>query len=356
MSPKFNFFSSKSLDKRNLFLHVGMHKTGTTYIQDFLFKNRYNLLEKEGVLYPITKYHPLGQQRLAYAFNDAVNPHLPKDAATENIDVFEELKSLLNAEPHNTLIISSENISPSGNTGVIKKIKRFFEGYNIKIILYVRRQDKFIQSLYREHVKLPNSETKKFVDFKSPYPLDYNQVIGSWERLFGRSNVIVKSYDLLLQSQGGLLEDFLNTIGVSGVYPGPDKKSNEALPNIALELIRSANNIDLEHHERGRLNTKIRDFCNQYGYNSTWDLDPQPGKILENYKKSNLLLSEVYFQGSNVFNSTLDVSASKRFPPTEINAHLIFEQLHCFLKKNGLDTRFSIGYLIDEINREFEIQ
>ena len=36
---------------KTLYLHIGVHKTGSTSIQDFLFKNA-NLLENQGYFYP----------------------------------------------------------------------------------------------------------------------------------------------------------------------------------------------------------------------------------------------------------------------------------------------------------------
>lgn len=308
-----SFFKKKRKRKKTLLLHIGTHKTGTTYLQDFLLKNKKALL-KEGVLYPTTKYHPYGQQRLAYAFQDAVNPHLDGLIKNDPESVFHELKRLLSEVEHNYLLISSENITPKSRIEVVEKIQRFFSEYDVKVIVYLRRQDKYLVSLYREHVKLPNSEVCRFEDFSCPYPLDYNELVKPWETIFGEENVLVRSYDELLYKEIDIIKDFFQEVGVEinlDNYPTTLTKANTTLPNIALEMIRGGNYYPLSHQVRGRFNIAIRNFCKSYEYNDVWDLNKSNSSILSDYHESNSILFRKYFDGKDVFRSRVGTRQQK---------------------------------------------
>ena len=55
---------------KTAYIHIGTHKTGSTSIQDFLFKNRTKLRDR-GFLYPLSGISPknlFGQHHLTAAF------------------------------------------------------------------------------------------------------------------------------------------------------------------------------------------------------------------------------------------------------------------------------------------------
>jgi len=54
------------MEQINLYIHIGLHKTGTTSIQNFLTLNE-NILSKKGYLYPATGRKGQAQHLLAQA-------------------------------------------------------------------------------------------------------------------------------------------------------------------------------------------------------------------------------------------------------------------------------------------------
>ena len=341
--------------KKKLILHVGTHKTGTTYLQRILLKNKYKLL-MQGILYPTTKYHPVGQQRLAYAFNNMNSPHIKSSDTKELDNVFLELKRYLNDEDHKFLLISSENISPNSEPRLLNLIKNFFSGYEVHVFIYVRRQDDYIESLYREHIKIPNCEKSYFADFKSPHPLDYNDLIHRWEKVFGSDRVNVKSYDIAKSSPGGLWKDFIN--GFDHIVRVDDsdfsitKDANTTISNVAIELMRAGNNFPLDLAVRATYNSGIVKFCNGAGYGDVWRL-PLKENYMDAFDKENRMLFDKYFGGVDIFcqrekNAT---SLKDKFDESEILNHYA-------RYSSGFEYRDSSNFkgFINAVDRFFSIQ
>lgn len=290
--------------KKKLILHVGTHKTGSTSLQNFFLANK-DYLRLNGILYPTTKYHPVGQQRLAYAFNEEVSPHL-RDVDNEVIGVFDELNELIDNTSFECMVVSSENFAPNGDLDVIRKIKDFFYRFDVAIVIYIRRQDKYLQSIYRECVKLPNSFPGRFEDFRSPHPLNYCDIIGAWQSVFGPENVVVKSYDYAVKVEKGIVQSFINCF--PGIFDclidvSKDSKgynSNETLSNVALELIRAGNLSDISISSRGNFNSHIRNFVRLSGLDDIWDFGIPVGFMSELLQVNNRIFRE-YFHGEDLF-------------------------------------------------------
>ena len=301
--------------KKKLILHVGTHKTGSTSLQHFLLLNKDYLLS-QGIFYPTTKYHPVGQQRLAYAFNEQVSPHL-SGIDSEVKDVFDEFNRVVNNTLFSHMIISSENFAPGGDVSVIAKIKEFFFDYDVDVLIYLRRQDKYLQSIYRECVKLPNSFSGRFDEFKSPHSLNYYEIINSWQSVFGINNVIVKSYDYAVRVDGGIVQSFSNCFpeikdSLEGFYTRSSQdNSNETLSNIALELIRAGNFSDISMAARGNFNKHIRHFVKDSGLDDVWDFE-LPSDFMNGFSKINKKISEDFFCGEDHFSLSPSVVGQSR--------------------------------------------
>lgn len=340
--------------KRKMFLHVGLHKTGTTAIQDFLFLNRESLLT-QGFLYPITEFHPLGQQRVAYAFNGEVNPHLNRSKVNQNDELFNKLSELINQDNYQTLIVSSENFTPAGNRTALRKIRNFFDDFEINVIFYLRRQDKYKESLYREHIKLPNSEVSSFENFKVPYLLDYEKRLKPWMSVFGEENLIVRSYDYLVGNGIDVIDDFCHIVGLDvNNYEKPKKKSNSTISNIAMELIRALNNVDVEHNDRGKINIAIRKFCEDSAFKQVWGFSTQSQQMLEKFSESNIRVSSKFFEGVPMFDQkTLSYSSEHIIDRQEL-----IEMFESYFSKNKRwpETSLSLGDAINCITQKLDIQ
>lgn len=134
-----------------LILHTGIHKTGTTSLQKAFFDNRRHL-RRNGVLYPKTglsqKPGNWGHHELAYAMRGPGTAHKLLSALREEAD----------ASDVETIFVSSEELSLlpfPGLPGVAPYhiIREYFDGFDIRILCYLRPQADMVASLYNHHVK-----------------------------------------------------------------------------------------------------------------------------------------------------------------------------------------------------------
>lgn len=137
-----------------VYLHIGMQKTGTTALQKFLSSRREELLQKYSVLYP--------QSGMALDCHVLI-PHciLPMPERLKKLGVetnIEKIKEDLfdEVDIHNpeVVVISSEDFSLL-NKDQIFKFKKLFDLSITHIICYLRRQDLFVESVYKQRMKDP---------------------------------------------------------------------------------------------------------------------------------------------------------------------------------------------------------
>jgi hypothetical protein len=198
---------------RKCFIHIGMHKTGTTSIQ-LAIKEHAAELYKQGYLYP-----PIGPENEFKAHHDIAR-YLMKDTGHMPISEIEEDLFNIIGKTNLDVILSSEDFlralyyNPARFQTFINKINGYFQV--IYIIIYLRNQASFLQSNYFERLKygfkMPFDDyvEQRLVHDIDEFPLDYTKFLSIAERLDG-SNLIVRSYDLVRKS--GAVSDFFSILG-----------------------------------------------------------------------------------------------------------------------------------------------
>ncbi|MEQ8757964.1 MAG: hypothetical protein RID09_31210 [Coleofasciculus sp. G1-WW12-02] len=198
-----------------VYLHIGTHKTGTSAIQKLLLNNREQLLSK-GLFLPLSKgsHHKLIQKN----DND-------KDYGL-NAEKWEALLQEIRSQESNNIVISSEDFFRL-DSGLIPKLKDYLSNYETKIIVYLRRQDNYLISLYCQAVKTAHhwdSLNQHILDNK--YYADYYQRLEPWKQAFGKENLIVRVYEKD-QLSNGLFNDFLKSIHINS--DGLDLKKAQSI-------------------------------------------------------------------------------------------------------------------------------
>jgi hypothetical protein len=219
----------------SIILHIGRHKTGTTSLQKFFALNDSLLARKFGILYPVTGrhkkkhyHHPLFRNLIDH----------DKHIDPERIAAILEESATMNT---GTILLSCEMLArPSITDEQLEEIKDAFGGHAIKIIIYFRRQDNFLLSMYANHVRrglLAAPETIYDMDVS----LDYVAFAQRYARIFGQDAIIVRSYDNALRTS--IFADMLETLGVKdgNEFRRPAARLNKRLPWRYLELLRVAN-------------------------------------------------------------------------------------------------------------------
>ncbi len=222
-----------------LYLHIGMPKTGTSYLQNF-FRENNKILEKQGFIYPDfkNKFKGIGQAR---------NGHFLIYEGERNEEIYntaiKHLEQL--SQKCNQFILSEEGLFNNN-----KRIARFVEdmkklGIEVRIIVYLRRQDLYLQSKWAQNVKeTMKSDFSKFAK-KQIEGLDYYEKLCFLSEIVGKENIIVRVYEKqqFIGKNKDLLSDFLETvhIGWDEEFKVLEKAKNPSLTGIYLETKRKLN-------------------------------------------------------------------------------------------------------------------
>lgn len=215
---------------KTLYLHVGSHKTGTSSIQRSLKLNE-KLLKNNG-LYFLSE-HPDGTRSSGNSAKwfkaDNDNEIYNSLASNRSASISDsKLQFLCNklSQFNASVIVSSEYLSWLFSVDEIDKIRKILEPCfdSIKIIIYVRRQDKLIISHHQQSSKKAGLLSGAFYgNTLSAIPekkegfreyLDFDKKILQWENVFGKENIIVRSYDSSSLVGGDAVKDFFNIFDV----------------------------------------------------------------------------------------------------------------------------------------------
>lgn len=244
---------------KTLYLHIGTPKTATSSIQEFLRLNRQTLL-KYGYCFPKQphKYPYVGSNRNAHFmvenlyFEDGT-----RDLALEMEFLREGLNQVTESfEQCDNVILSEESlwrVSSYSRKDLFPYLKQeaVTQGYQIKIIVYLRRQDKFVVSNWNQRVKQGKTAYTMTIDEyiadtkeKNRLVLNYIFKLDTMAELFGKKNIIVRRFDSESWIQHSIIHDFMDCIGlrVTEDFQFPSRMINPGLSNNNAEIKRIINN------------------------------------------------------------------------------------------------------------------
>lgn len=218
------------------FLHVGTHKTGTTSIQSFLRANQILLSEQNYKVFLFKEnFHVL-----AYYLGFGTPSAFKELSSLCLLDDFEENFRQFLTSVEQRCIISSEVFFENSNNDNLNRLKDVFYDFDVKIIVYIRRQDEYAVSAFKESVRHP------FSVFDINYHLgnaDWFERIEQFSRIFGEKNVIVRVFESKQLVCQDLICDFCDAIGlkIPSNFDTKIYKDNTALPDIVTELLKLLN-------------------------------------------------------------------------------------------------------------------
>ncbi len=238
-------------------LHIGIEKTGTTAIQAFLTDNRVSL-QAQGYAYLESAGLPSNRKIATYCIDpDRHDDHHellqivdaePRKAWNDQFvkDFHAEIESLENSI--HTVVISNEQLhSRLLRPAEIERVKLLLEDYfdEIRVVVYLRRQDQLATSLYSTALKCGHSFDSILpgVTAEDHY-YNFQVLLEKWGNVFGDENITARLFDRAELVNGDLLTDFLQHSEMSSVcvdeliLPG---RQNESLEPKAQEFLRVAN-------------------------------------------------------------------------------------------------------------------
>ena len=317
-----------------LILHIGVSKTGTTAIQKWLIEN--HAAHSKQICYPSDALLPetfQGNHRLLPLLSGAervwetdfaltllkrIDSRLSpcdQQAITEIIQ--RHLKACIDeacASGCNTLLLSNEHLSDRLST---QDIYRFSERISPlfterKLIVYLRRQDAALFSLYAESLKHGN--TRKFRDFAVHNPVakltfDYKRIIQAWSACGWQ--IIPRLYyeEGSSPPAWSLLNDFVSLLDYRLPASNLDAKNyslNRSPDADSFEILRRLNYL------RGKVPGSIFSFLKRQVLRIKFHPQAEEiihkavfKKIIEQYASDNAWIAEKYFSRDELFRLTI---------------------------------------------------
>ncbi len=288
---------------KRLIIHIGTGKTGTSSIQNFLNTNRQLLIKEFNCFYPdqcLSKLEHFGET--IYAHYPLVN--WIKDRNSQNIIEF--IKNLNNSSCE-MIIISCENFYHHLLSEDIIFLANSFKAFNIEIICYVRRQDLFIESAWKQQVKIGALKTPFNIflqrhtqsQYLTEVHANYYRMLKVWEMVLGKQAIKVRIFDKSAWLNNNLIDDFLNTCNLD-VKKANDilikaTFTNRALPSDLIRLVQKVNALNLINNPNNQ-----QDFVQYLNKLSVFNNPSLLSKadriaVIKNYQSTNRALFKEFF-------------------------------------------------------------
>ncbi|WP_100655912.1 hypothetical protein [Alteromonas flava] len=220
--------------QKEVIIHVGPPKTGTSAIQKWLNENR-DSLARSGIYYPPHSTDTNGVS--SGNFLSVLSPCKENNYYRLDPDKFQSLLDELKLMPNQTLLLSSEMFH--------NHLLDFFQFLpNAKYVFYIRHPIDLIESSYHQEVK----RHRRTTNFRMPEVLRFN-------RLCGFINVCaelkikptLRFYDVGLLTGVDLITDFVDMLELTEQPTSTSQKVNSRFGFGELELMRECNSFLSDH-------------------------------------------------------------------------------------------------------------
>jgi hypothetical protein len=226
--------------KKDFIIHIGPHKTGTTYLQKTFFDNKEKLLEN-GILYPAEglQVH-WGQHMIA--------EHL----RIKNYSIVEDYISKIKNSDED-ILISSENFDRLKIDDIFF-LKSLLDEYNVKIIFVKRSLGALLVSNWQESIKYGEQHSWKSYCLEhitkafASGVINTNKILDNYSEIFGFDCISIINYDTLINEKIDICDaffDLLNKPMLQGI--GSKEYINKSISAIDIEILRSLNILYSKH-------------------------------------------------------------------------------------------------------------
>lgn len=300
------------------YLHIGMQKTGTTALQRSMSSHREELRSK-GILYPsgtlgVGDGSQDAHHFLAHAIKGRKTSYTP-DVAFERLE--EHCAAIRNlADAHaGPLVLSSEDFSLLSPPQV-KTLAALLPS-DTRVVVYLRRQDFWADSLYGQMLKFSKPGTIDEFLGRQNKRLDYSSFLHRWADAFGKQAIIIRTYEG--PAQENLWLDFCDAIGQPAARGAISevRKDNPSLSSAQTALLDTALGSEARQKLRKRFEQMNMDLP------STGNLKhitlEKASEIQRQYEQSNVRVAQDYLGRDTLFADTATAANSTR-DQAEFNA------------------------------------
>lgn len=241
--------------QKRLVLHVGLHKTGTTFLQHHLLQHR-DALRRMGVLVPQTGFNVDVQGRPG-----ALSGHQGLVRALRHGDdaTWADLHAEIAASPARTVVISAENMgfptAPDRDDLIAALFARLGHFAQVQVVAVARRADIYAEAFWREWVCTGHPAGCRSLP---EFLVDHRDTLTNLEALFApfeahaKAPVRLADFDALLASDR-LWQGFCKLAGLRADLPELDAPRYPSPDRDAVQLMQLLNMIGPDTGRRARI-------------------------------------------------------------------------------------------------------
>ncbi|WP_146140413.1 hypothetical protein [Zobellella endophytica] len=312
-----------------IIIHIGTHKTGSTLIQKLCAQN-HERLKDHGIHYPVGFFSQAGQHELAWAVKN--NNHELADKLINDI--------LHTCGSSHTIFLSSEEFEFIND---FRYLREKLQDHSVEVVAFLRRQDKYLESEYNQHVKMfdvkfSDDIFKFFMYHNFEQRFNYHRLLHRWKENIPGSEVRAFSYDKAAKS-GVLVQSFFRDIlkvDHTKIIDEADlnKKSNVSINPLGLIYLARFNkekNIDPQTYQRFIKNISEYDFPSVPGKKNAFLSTDFSRRIVSRYAMSNRQTVIKFCDMAGLFDEHFD----------DANVIDYYHDFHDDLYKHFLDKTFN---------------
>ncbi len=241
-------------NNRVCILHIGLHKTGTTSIQQFFYENRKKFLDY-GVNYLRIPFDFPNHSIPFYALysDDAINHPILNSRGINTLQKLNKYRSLVKEEvikkfkdnSSQLMIISGEGMSSLKDKESINKLKNdlylFFD--KVIVIVYIREWTSYISSSISQLIRSHLYDIEQAIQTATQRIKDLPQTLTFFSEEFGDNNVLCSKYDPKNFPNNNVVLDLLEKIQLDIDYSqfSFEKRYNVSLSSEAIKILSLLN-------------------------------------------------------------------------------------------------------------------
>lgn len=242
---------------KTLYLHIGTPKTGTSVLQWFFTRNR-ELLKEYGITYPEFGLVDDCHHRIGASFYPPeFRPYYIQYPDMLTLEEYAEMIKAIEGD----VLLSSELLS---HGHLASTLRHAIGDIDIRVVVYLRRQDSLLESWYNQEVKLLCGEDIRQFYARVRGMLDYRQgILEGWAAEWGAERIIVRLYEKESFATRHICDDFVeNVFGWKrwSRFAMPPSIMNPALSLDALAYKRAVNNLPISDEVKCLLSTAMVEY------------------------------------------------------------------------------------------------
>lgn len=284
---------------KKLYVHIGVHKTGTTLLQTILKRNKENL-SNQSVLFANEFYSIFQNENIKGCF------YPPKSDIGNLASRLDELDKV----KEDRIVISYEGLAGAltlcppyiyhNSQQAADMLKQITSKFDTYIIITTRRQDTFIESVYHQMLKWgTNKRFNEFIENNiNLHSLEWTSLIKMYETNFSIEKISVLPYELCIDNRKGYILSFFNIFSNGEII---DKELsavvNPSYSRVAMNISLFFNNYLSKKNSMKLRRFLVRRFPKKPGEKFKLYTDKQRENVLEVFQNENKLLFSKYLTG-----------------------------------------------------------